>query len=206
MRKDWWVPAMAAAALVIIGGASDDLVDAIIQTPAARLDSGLPDRPFGEWLRGQLPPGAVPVFRSRPCSDGRGRCLVVEAEIVSRARTLHLEFATEDLTFRGGRPDAPDAARPLPIDRLAELPDRLSHPIRLEPVSCPDGTRAKLRESDAGLHAWCENADGRKHGPARSWFSTGRYLMSRGRYEEGERVGEWIECSRFEQCRKRSYD
>ncbi len=174
--------------------------------PAEKLDPALPGLAFGDWLRGLLPLGVVPVYRTRPCTRGDGECLIIEAEIVSRARTLRLDFDSENLRFRGGELDAPDAKHALEVERLTELPDRLTDPIRLEPVQCPDGAHAKLRETYAGIRVWCENAAGQRHGPARSWFSTGRYLMSRGRYENNERTGEWIECSRFEHCRVRHYD
>lgn len=200
------MPIFAAAVLILPGGTSKDLISRLNRELAASLERGLPDRPFAPWLRELLPPGAVPVYHIGPCSGAEGECLIVEAEITSRARILRLEFDAEGLRFRGGRLDAPDAEHPLVLERLSELPDRLTDPIRLEPVQCPNGARAKLRESYAGLHVWCENAAGRKHGPARSWFSTGRYLMSRGRYKNGERIGEWIECSRFEHCRVRHYD
>lgn len=206
MRNGWWAPILAAAALVLSSGASEDLISRLSQESAAKLDSGVPDRPFARWLRDLLPPGALPVYHVGPCGDAEGECLIVEAEITSRARILHLEFDTDGLRFLGGKLDAPNAEDPLPLKKLAELPDRLTDPIRLKPVQCPDGARAKLRESYAGIHVWCEDAAGRKHGPARSWFSTGRYLMSRGRYENGERAGEWIECSRFEHCRVRHYE
>ncbi len=194
------------AAVALLGGASHDLIGELNGMMARRLDPALPEQPFAEWLRGLLPVGAVPVYRTGRCSGAEGECLVVECPVVSRARTVRLEFETESLRFRGGRLDAPDAEQPLPVETLADLPDTLTEPIRLRPVDCPEGTRGRLRENGAGVHAWCESADGRRHGPARSWYSTGRYLMSRGRYQDGERVGEWIECDRFERCRRVSYD
>lgn len=200
------MPLIAAMALLLFGGGTEDRIGQLRREPAVRLDPALPERPFARWLRDQLPPGAVPVFHMVPCSTGEADCLLVECPIISRARTLWLEFDSAGPRFLGGRMDAPDAERPIPVDRLSELADRLGDPIRLNPLDCPDGTRPRLAESAAGLRLWCEDAAGRMHGPARSWFNAGRYLMSRGRYEAGERVGRWIECDRFERCRVRHYE
>ena len=73
------------------------------------------------------------------------------------------------------------------------------------PLDCPVGTTLRLETEHAGLREWCENAAGVKRGPARAWFSTGRYLMYRGAYVAGERSGRWIECDRFERCANRVY-
>ena len=92
-----------------------------------------------------------------------------------------------------------------PITSLAELPRRLIQGIRAYPLDCPDGTKLQMEAEHAGLREWCEDAAGVKHGPARAWFSTGRYLMYRGAYLEGVRTGPWTECDRFERCVLKRY-
>jgi len=91
------------------------------------------------------------------------------------------------------------------VDGLAELPRLLTTPMRLRPLACPGGTASKLKVNNAGLREWCEDAEGRRQGPYRSWFSTGLYLMERGQYRNGAKTGEWIECSRFEICEFKDY-
>ncbi len=92
-----------------------------------------------------------------------------------------------------------------PIDSLASLPRLLRRGMRPFPLTCPANTQAKFRESYAGLFEWCEDASGKEQGPARAWFSTGIYLLHRGQYAGGEKVGDWIECNRFERCAFNSY-
>lgn len=198
--------AFATAALVLLGAATEDPVARLEAMPAARLDPRLPEQPFGEWLRAVLPPGVVPVYRSGPCASGAGECLVVECDVPSRARTVRLEFDGRALRFRGGRMEDPEAEQPVPVERLSELAHRLAEPIRLRPPECPDGARARLREGQTAVYLWCENAAGEKHGPARSWYHPGRRLKARGRYENGRRVGRWIECDLFERCRTVYHD
>ena len=73
------------------------------------------------------------------------------------------------------------------------------------PLDCPAGTTLRLEEEHAGLREWCEDAAGVKQGPARAWFSTGRYLMYRGTFVDGDRDGPWTECDRFERCLRKHY-
>lgn len=205
MRRRGLAPIAVAAALVLLGGVSEDLIGQLSQLTAAKLDPDLPEKPFVEWLRSLLPPGVAPVYRRQPCSDGEAECLVVECNVASRARTARLEFDTEKLSFRGGRVESPDAERPLPVESLAELPDRLQERIRMQPPDCPEGARPILREEPEAVRFWCENADGERHGPAVSWHDPGRRLKARGSYDAGERVGRWVECDRDERCRTKDY-
>lgn len=205
MRARWWAPGLAALAWLLVAAAGEAPIAQVLDTPASEVEAGLPAEPLGDWLRGLLPAEAEPVFRTVRCPRAARMCVRVEVDIVSRARVLWLEFATDPPRFLGGKIGAADAERQPPITALADLPGRLVAPIRPYPLDCPEGTRLRLREHYAGLHEWCEDTAGRKHGPARSWFSTGRYLMSRGRYDRGERTGAWLRCSRFEACETRIY-
>lgn len=125
--------------------------------------------------------------------------------MVSRNRNFQLWFERESLAFRGGKVFSPDLEADLELPSLAALPALLKKGLRYLPLACPPETNLKLREEYAGLYEWCEDAAGRKQGPYRSWFSTGRYLMARGRYEDDAKTGEWIECNRFEACAFKTY-
>jgi hypothetical protein len=93
----------------------------------------------------------------------------------------------------------------LDVSSLSELPAILKKAMRIRPLECPPGTDAKLREEHAGLYEWCEDGQGRRRGPYRSWFSTALHLMDEGEYEDDRKVGRWTECSRFETCVSRRY-
>lgn len=187
------------------GAARQDPVSRLLATPSSEFAAGLPGDPFGGWLKEQLPAGALPVFRSGPCGAAQDDCVTVEVDLVSRARTLHLAYASDPPRFLGGTVTSPDSQQQLSLGSLAELSEQLAMVMRPAPLDCPEGTRNMLRESYAGLHEWCKDEYGRRHGPARSWYSAGRYLMWRGQYERDERVGSWVECDRFERCRTRAY-
>lgn len=205
MRRHGFVPVLAAAICLFVNAAAGDAISTIMQAPASRLEPGLPDEPFSDWLRKQLPPGVFPVFRTGACGAAAGICVNIETFVTSRARTLSLACAVDPPRFLGGTVTSHDGARERPIRSLSNLPDHLSLPMRPPPLECPEGTRNMLRESEAGLHEWCRDARGRKDGPARSWYRVGRRLMSRGRYERGERTGLWTGCDRSEHCRTRRY-
>ncbi len=91
------------------------------------------------------------------------------------------------------------------FDSLEALPNLVKRAMRPFPLDCPADAQLKLRESYAGLFEWCEDADGFRQGPARTWFSTGIYLMNRGQYADGDKTGQWIECNRFERCAVNTY-
>ena len=177
---------------------------ALVRLPASDVDPALPKQKFWLWLNenviDHLPRDAVRGMRFEPCEAGPDDCRMLEIDIVSRARTLVLTFDTQTHAFRGGTLGGPELEQLPPITSLAELPGRLSAGIRPYPLDCPADTTLRLEEEYAGLREWCEDAAGVKQGPARAWFSTGRYLMSRGAYVAGEKDGRWIECDRFERC------
>ncbi len=177
----------------------------------SELDPALPDKPFEEWLRSLLPKEAKLRYGLNDCGEqtgeparDRGRdipeCLAVEVEITSRARTVELLFHDWDLRFRSGAVLSHESDEVIHIPRLSALKYALAKPFQPAPLACPKGTTSKQKVEYAGLYEWCENREGRKHGPYRSWFSTGIYLMKKGQYDLGTKVGVWIECSRFEHC------
>lgn len=184
--------------------------------PASALDPSLPAEPFEAWFRSVLPRGAALAYELNDCGEqagnpemDRGRrfpaCLAIDANIVSRNRALQLLFDWESLNFRGGVLSSPELEGVLDFRALADLPARLRKPLRPFPIRCPAGTALKLREKHAGVLEWCEDGQGRKQGPYRSWFHTGLYLMEKGTYKDGNKTGAWTECDRFERCAPQTY-
>jgi hypothetical protein len=200
---------LATVTLTGAGGWGNPWVERLAHLPASAVDPALPDQKFALWLDDNvirhLPKDAVRWTRFEPCDADPDDCRMRAFDIVSRARRLVLTFDRETYAFRGGTLGGPELEKMPPIASLAELPGRLKEAIRPLPLDCPGGTQLKLEEEYAGLREWCEDAAGVKQGPARAWFSTGRYLMYRGAYLEGERDGRWIECDRFERCQVRTY-
>lgn len=205
MRRHWLSLAVAAAAWTVAGAGGNDVISRLLDTPAAQIDSRLPMQPLGRWLGSQLPPGATPVFQTGPCRDRAGTCVRIRVDIVSRARVLRLDYAVDPPRFLGGTVEAPDGATPQAIQSLAALPRRLAAPMRPNPLDCPHNTRNMLRDTSDAVQEWCIDNAGRRQGPARSWYSTGRYLMWRGRYQDDKRAGLWTLCDRSERCRTRPY-
>jgi len=201
---------VALATTVLAGGwPGYQWAQELARLPASAVDPALPEQKFHLWLGenvvDHLPRDAVIEMRSAPCDADPDDCRMLAAEIVSRARRLVLTFDRKTHIFLGGTLDGPELERMPPITSLTELPRRLSEGTRPTPLDCPDGGTLRLEEEHAGLREWCENAAGVKQGPARAWFSTGRYLMYKGVYVAGERSGRWIECDRFERCVVRVY-
>jgi hypothetical protein len=58
------------------------------------------------------------------------------------------------------------------------------------PRFCPKDTEQVGAEPPAGGVVWCEDADGRKQGPYRSWYDSGE-LEEEGQFQDGKRVGLW---------------
>ncbi len=183
---------------------------------ASDLDPALPDLPFEDWLLGLLPPGTTLVYENSDCGEQTGdpsigtgrdipRCLSVYANVASRAREMELLFDKDGAIYRGGAVFAAELEGTIHVEHLPELHKALRKPLRPYPLVCPSGTTLKLKEEYAGLYEWCEDGQGRKQGPYRSWFSTGIYLMQVGAYKDDARFGAWIECSRFERCKSRNY-
>lgn len=185
--------------------AIEETVERLFATPASTFDPTLPAVPFGSWFGDIVPKRSSRIYELTECSPltARGQapaCLRVELDIVSRHRQLRLEFERDSLAFRGGVLSATELEGTFAVETLAALPNLLKRGMRPFPLTCPTDTELKLRESYAGLFEWCENADGAHHGPARTWFSTGIYLLNRGQYANGEKTGDWTECDRFERC------
>ena len=204
----WTGRLLVLAAVVMLGGGWPGIpaqVESLSRVPVDEMDPALPAQPFGVWLMKQLPRGAVPRFSTGTCGASAAGCIIIEANLVSRARWLELMFDLESLAFLGGSISGPGLDRTVLVMTLADLSGQLAQPIRPLPLDCPADTVLKLQANFAGLDEWCEDAAGHKQGPARGWFSTGRYLMYKGSYVAGERNGRWIECDRFERCADRTY-
>jgi MORN repeat protein len=65
-----------------------------------------------------------------------------------------------------------------------------SGPVARGPSFCPGNTEQVGAEPPAGEVIWCEDADGRKQGPYRSWYESGE-LEEEGQYRDGKREGVW---------------
>ncbi len=63
-------------------------------------------------------------------------------------------------------------------------------PLLLAAATCPPGTTARGAAPPAGLHRWCEDAAGRKHGPEREWYAPGK-PKAEGSWEAGQMHGAW---------------
>jgi hypothetical protein len=57
-------------------------------------------------------------------------------------------------------------------------------------IACPTGTTFAGEGPPAGRSAWCVDADGRQHGPAREWFDDGT-VRTEGAYVHGAMDGQW---------------
>ena len=183
---------------------------------ASVLDPALPDLPFEDWLLGVVPVGTTLVYEVCDCGEQTGdlsndtdggapKCLAVQAYMVSRARHVELLFDRDAANYRVGAVSSEELEGTVRVERLAGLERALRKPLRPYPLVCPKDTALKLKEEHAGLYEWCEDGQGRKQGPYRSWFNTGIYLMQVGTYEDGAKTGAWIECNRFERCEKTNY-
>jgi hypothetical protein len=185
-----------------------DRIQWLKTTKARDLDGALPADLFEDWLAANLPKAAAVGWKLHDCGEQEQQppsCVGIEIDVPSRARRLSLTFKGERPRLHAGAMTSSDSDTTTSITRLGDLPRHLRTPLTLRPITCPEGTAAKSQPSDAGLHEWCEGTHER-HGPARSWFSTGRYLMETGVYRHGKKTGRWIECDRFERCAERSYD
>ena len=190
--------------------ATEQAVERLFSTPAASLDPALPDVPFGAWFNDSIPKRSGKVFEITECkrkiTGTQPRlCHTIDIDIVSRHRNLHLEFERDSLAFRVGIMSSAELEGTFGVESLASLPKLLKRGMRPFPLTCPADTKLNLRESYAGLFEWCEDANGTRQGPARSWFSTGIYLLDRGQFADGKKVGAWTECDRFERCKFNNY-
>ncbi len=180
--------------------------NALARQPAHAIERGLPDQIFAVWLMdqvfAQLPNTAFDDANVQPCPEAPEDCMAIIVEIPSRARRLEMRFDRERFAFVEATISGPELERLPPITSLAELPKHLKRPLRPYPLACPRETELRLVEEHAGLLEWCETPEGIKHGPARAWFNTGLYLLHRGAWQYGEKIGEWFECDRFERCRR----
>lgn len=159
--------------------ATNVAADRLMATEASAFDPLLPRGRFEACFNDLLPSGSGRFVEIVDCAgegesgNRAGACLSIEVDIHSRNHTMRLLFDAESLAFRGGRIFSPDLEGVLKVSVLSKLPTQLKRGLRLWPLTCPPGSRLKMREEYAGLYEWCEDGQGRKQGPYRSWFSTG---------------------------------
>lgn len=210
--------ALLLALLVAIGPARAEEVEviaAIQRTGAAQFDPTLPTVFLETWLRHALPKGAVATWETNDCGEQAGdaaldagrdfpTCVGVSIDAPSRARWLYLLFDPEDKAFIVGAMGSPEAAGDVYFEELGLVPAMLDQRLVLAPLRCPGGAEPVIESAFAGSVETCRK-DGQAHGPYRSWFQTGLYLMERGENADGARTGRWITCDRFESCREARY-
>lgn len=63
-------------------------------------------------------------------------------------------------------------------------------PTRRVASFCPPHTEQVGAEPPVGEVIWCEDDDGRKQGPYRSWYDSGQ-IEEEGQYKDGSRIGVW---------------
>jgi hypothetical protein len=63
-------------------------------------------------------------------------------------------------------------------------------PLRGTASFCPPDTEQVGAEPPVGGVIWCEDDDGRKQGPYRSWYDSGE-LEEEGQFKDGSRIGVW---------------
>lgn len=189
---------------------TDAALKRLLAAPAAMIDPTLPTVPFGDWLDEIIPKRSVRRVDLTHClvagAGAQARaCITLDFDIISRHRQLRLIFQRDSLAYRDGLMSATELEGIFAVESLTALPKLLKRAMRPFPLDCPANTDLKLRESYAGLFEWCEDAAGARQGPARTWFSTGIYLLDRGQHLDGEKTGDWIECNRFERCAFNTY-
>ena len=74
--------------------------------------------------------------------------------------------------------------------RPGQTTAQASTPRARAPSFCPQDTEQVGAEPPDGGVVWCEDGDGRKQGPYRSWYDSGE-LEEEGQYQDGTRVGVW---------------
>jgi len=191
----------------------DAAVERLIRRSASELDPSLPAEPFSDWLRRVVPRSSVVRFERNDCGEATGdpardagralpSCVEAHVQAFARDREVRMLFDAEAGSFRFGTPGSLSGRLVGKLERPSDLPRLLGEPLELNPLACPEGSAPRERPSNAGLFEWCEDEAGRRQGPVRSWFSKGLYLMERGHWRDGEKSGPWIECDRFERCRR----
>jgi hypothetical protein len=81
------------------------------------------------------------------------------------------------------------APQPAPLAGSSSASDR-DAPVTRAPSFCPRDTEQVGAEPPGGGVVWCEDGDGLKQGPYRSWYDSGE-LEEEGQYQDGKRVGVW---------------
>lgn len=206
--------ALALTGYRIFTHEADAAVERLRTRSGSELHPSLPAEPLADWLRRTVPGSSVVRWERNDCGEASGDpardegrelpgCVSVHVQAFARDREVVLLFDATDGAFRFATARSPGGRLRSGLEHPGDLTRLLGEPILLEPIRCPEGSVRRERPSQAGLFEWCEDAAGRRQGPARSWFSTGLYLMERGQWRDGAPAGLWIECDRFERCRRR---
>lgn len=209
--------ALAVVGYRIVTYEAETQVRRLMERTAAELHPSLPPEPLADWLRRVAPRSTVMRWELSDCGEQTGdpardanrslpACVGIHLKVAARDREAYLQFFADDGAFRSASLWSSSGELEREVDPPSELANLLRAPIALTPLTCPEGTTLRERPENAGLFEWCEDSDGRKQGPARSWFSTGVYLMERGAWRGDARTGAWIECDRFERCAHRNYE
>ena len=208
--------ALAVAGYRIVTYEDETAVRRLMERKAVELHPSLPPEPLADWLRRISPRSTVMRWELSDCGEEKGdpsrdadrpvpACVDIHLHVPAREREGTLQFSVSDGAFRSASLWSPSGALDRDVDAPSALANRLREPIALEPLNCPEHTFRREQPSYAGLFEWCEDSDGRKQGPARSWFSTGVYLMEQGVWRNDVKTGSWIECDRFERCARRDH-
>lgn len=209
--------ALAVTGYRIVTHEEETAVRRLMERKASELHPSLPPEPLAGWLRRIAPRSTVMRWELSDCGEQTGdpsrdgdrvipTCVDIHLQVPSRDREGSLQFDAAEGTFRFAALWSSSGEFQREVDPPSELANRLGAPIALAPLGCPEGTTGRERPSYAGLFEWCEDGEGEKHGPARSWFSTAVYLMERGVWRHGVKAGPWIECDRFERCARLDYE
>jgi hypothetical protein len=81
-------------------------------------------------------------------------------------------------------------APPPPRTRVGRGAPPVAPPVKRSPAFCPAGTEQVGGAPPLGEVIWCEDEDGRKQGPYRSWYESGE-LEEEGQFRDGSRIGVW---------------
>ena len=84
---------------------------------------------------------------------------------------------------------APPAAQPGPLAGRSSAPESGEPAPRAKSFCPPDADQVGAEPPGGGV-VWCEDGDGLKQGPYRSWYDNGE-LEEEGQYQDGKRVGVW---------------
>ena len=86
---------------------------------------------------------------------------------------------------------APLPEAPAPVESFVAPAEPGRGPWWTYAEPCEEGTRLRGAPPPAGAEAWCETADGVRHGMVTWWDEVG-FKMAEGQYLDGVPEGEWL--------------